>query len=152
MIRDEYSLGEKKHELYLIAIGLLVVAGMLLYDAFSLRPAQPVSAFSPTEASSVSIDGNTPTASVTGEQESSAPGSVPSQPSATQAAPAGLININTADKTALMTLDGIGEVKAQAILDYRAENGPFAGVNELLNVSGIGEKTLDKIRPYITAG
>jgi len=148
---DEYALGEKKHELYLIAIGLLVVAGMLLYDAFSLRPAQPVSAFTPTDAASDSFNRNMPTG-VTVEATSAETSEEQTQPPATQATPAGLVNINTADKAALMTLDGIGEVKAQAIIDYRGENGPFANVNELLNVSGIGDKTLEKIRPYITVG
>ena len=96
-MRDEHALGEKKHELYLIAIGLLVVAGMLLYDAFSLRPAQPVSA-AERAAASDSFEWNLSTAAVTGGETSSVPVSVPSQPPVTEAAPAGLININTADK------------------------------------------------------
>ena len=150
MLWDEWAFGEKKHELYLIAVGLLVVAGMLLYDAFSLRPAQPVSAYSPAEAGSTAFftpDDSATSASV--DQTSAANGM---QPPAAETVPAGLININTADKAALMTLNGIGEVKAQAIIDYRRENGSFTSVNELLRVSGIGEKTLEKIRPYITVG
>lgn len=60
------------------------------------------------------------------------------------------VNLNTADKAALMTLSGIGDVKADAILAYRAEHGAFYSVDELTKVSGIGVKTLEKIRPNIT--
>ncbi len=61
-----------------------------------------------------------------------------------------LININTASAYKLTELDGIGEVKAEAIVRYREENGKFTSVDELLNVKGIGEKTLEKIRDRIT--
>ncbi len=60
------------------------------------------------------------------------------------------ININTATRRELQKLDGIGEVKARAIIEYRERNGEFSSVDELVNVSGIGEKTLEKIRADIT--
>lgn len=60
------------------------------------------------------------------------------------------ININTASSEELQTLYGIGPVKAQAIIDYRNENGFFHSVDELINVSGIGPKTLEKIRDQVT--
>lgn len=62
----------------------------------------------------------------------------------------GFININTASAAELMALDGIGEVKAAAIVEYRREHGEFRSVDELLNVKGIGEKTLEKNRSRIT--
>ena len=63
---------------------------------------------------------------------------------------AGLINVNTAATTELEELPGVGEVIAQAIVDYRTENGPFASVDQLLDVSGIGDATLEDIRELVT--
>jgi len=65
---------------------------------------------------------------------------------------AALININTADSAALETLPGIGPALAGRIIAYREENGPFGTVDDLLNVKGIGEVTLDKLRPLISVG
>ena len=59
------------------------------------------------------------------------------------------ININTATKEELMLITGIGETKAKAIIDYREANGKFETVDDVINVPGIGEKTLEQIREYI---
>jgi competence protein ComEA len=59
------------------------------------------------------------------------------------------VNLNTATAEQLDTLPGIGPVTAQAILDWRTENGSFTSVDELLEVSGIGDATLADIAPYV---
>lgn len=64
----------------------------------------------------------------------------------------GKININTADQEQLMQLPGIGETIAQRIIDYRKSYGDFQSLEDLTNVEGIGQGTLDKIYPYITTG
>lgn len=61
-----------------------------------------------------------------------------------------LININTASETELEQLPGVGPVTGAAIIEYRTKNGPFASVDELDNVSGIGPATLEEIRPMAT--
>lgn len=64
---------------------------------------------------------------------------------------AGAVNINTADKDALVSaISGIGEKRAEAIISYRETNGPFKSVEELLNVKGVGEATLEKNREKLT--
>jgi competence protein ComEA len=64
---------------------------------------------------------------------------------------AGQINLNTADAATLEAgLLGIGPVKAQAIVDHRNSNGPFASIDELLEVKGIGPATLEKNRDRIS--
>lgn len=61
----------------------------------------------------------------------------------------GRIDINRADKNALMTLPGIGEAKAEAILAYREANGRFVNVDELKNISGIKDGIFDQIKEQI---
>lgn len=60
------------------------------------------------------------------------------------------ININTANAEALAALNGVGEKKAADIIAYRETNGKFVKVEDLLNVKGIGEKTLEKNRERIS--
>jgi competence protein ComEA len=68
----------------------------------------------------------------------------------TGVAAGGLININTASATELETLSGIGEVLAATIIEYRDQNGSFASVDDLMDVSGIGPATLEEIRDQVT--
>ena len=60
-----------------------------------------------------------------------------------------IVNINAAGVEELETLPGIGPIKAQAIVEYRNEHGEFSSVDELDDVEGIGEKTVEKIRACV---
>lgn len=61
----------------------------------------------------------------------------------------GMIDVNTATKEELMTVDGIGEKTAESIIEYREQNGDFEAVEELTLIGGIGEKKLEKIKEKI---
>ncbi len=61
----------------------------------------------------------------------------------------GKISINNADINELMTIKGIGETKAQRIIEYRNNNGRFNSIEEITNISGIGKTTFEKIKNYI---
>ncbi|MCF0134926.1 MAG: ComEA family DNA-binding protein, partial [Lachnospiraceae bacterium] len=63
-----------------------------------------------------------------------------------------LTNLNTASKMELIELPGIGEAYAQRIIAYREEHGPFQSVEDIMNVSGIGEATFAKLKDLITVG
>lgn len=75
----------------------------------------------------------------------------PVQPPASQPAAGQKVNINTADLAALESLPGIGPVLAQRILDYRQANGPFSRIEDIMNVSGIGQATFAELRDLISA-
>jgi len=62
----------------------------------------------------------------------------------------GLVNINTADETALESLPEVGPVTAQAIITWRTQHGGFTSVDQLLDIDGIGDATLTKLTPYVT--
>ena len=60
------------------------------------------------------------------------------------------VNLNTASEMELQTLTGVGPSKATAIIRYRTENGPFKSIEDLKKISGIGEKTFEKLKEEIT--
>ena len=61
-----------------------------------------------------------------------------------------IINLNTGSSEELQKLNGVGPVTAQKIIDYREKRGGFKRIEDLMNVSGIGVKTFDKLKDYIT--
>jgi competence protein ComEA len=73
----------------------------------------------------------------------------PAPPLPSTTARAVIVNLNTASQAELMRLPGIGEKYAERILSYRREHGPFASVEDLDAVRGIGKKTIERLRPFI---
>lgn len=61
-----------------------------------------------------------------------------------------VVDINKASAADLVAVPGIGKALAQRIVDFREKNGPFREVDDLLKIQGIGEKSLEKLRPYLT--
>lgn len=79
----------------------------------------------------------------------------PAKPTEAAAAPragATLVDINAAGEDQLMGVPGIGPALAKKIVDFRKQNGPFQRVEDLMKVRGVGEKSFQKLRAYLTVG
>lgn len=85
--------------------------------------------------------------------EAEIPLSIPSSQNATSSENlpnSSIVNINLADETLLMSLPGIGPSKAKAIVDFREDKGPFQSIDDLKEVSGIGDRTFDSLKDFIS--
>lgn len=100
-------------------------------------------------ASNVSANNNTAKNESPANTSASSAKNKPATKPAPEKANQGTININTASKSELISLPGIGEVKAQAIIDYREKYGAFYSTEEIMNVKGIGEKTYANLKDLI---
>lgn len=114
-----------------------------------LKEAEFIDESSYSENLSVSAKENNSGSSIGSSGGIRTPASRNSSPSSPAESQNQKVNINTASVTELMTLDGIGEVKAKAIVEYREANGYFKSIDDLTLVSGIGAKTLEKNRDRI---
>ena len=129
-------------------VALLLTAGFLLFTggwfaASMEQNAQPYRVTAQYRPTQEEMDAAFPAGDGSSPQEAARPDSL---------LPGETIDINTASALDLTRLPGIGEARAEAIAAYREEHGPFQSVDGLLEVSGIGEKILEDLRPYVTAG
>jgi competence protein ComEA len=76
----------------------------------------------------------------------------PAGSSSAKAAPSAPVDVNTASAADLQAVPGIGKALAQRIVEFREKNGPFSDVDDLVKVRGIGEKSIERLKPYLTAG
>ena len=118
------------YEWVVLALTLLFAAGTLLWFQFS-RPEEGVTLVAVRE-----------------DRQGTAPAEKPQAPGMLEGE---VLDLNTASLSDFTRLPGIGETKARAILTWRETYGPFRAVEDLLSVEGIGEKTLENLRPYIAA-
>ena len=144
----------RKQEQVLSVIALLLLAGVILYHVLSsplrydIVVEEEVTTETVVPATTVSFSVTEPETGTSSEL--SAEASVTAATALPGIDSTGKVNLNTATLQDLMTLKGIGQSKAQAILDDRNENGPFSSVEDLTRVSGIGEKTFENLKDQIT--
>lgn len=129
----------EKRILILLAVGFMVGIGIAAYQGF--RAELTVEDFSEQyrEQDSIFVERSRP---VPDDEPDAAPPLILLTPNS--------INVNTATKSELTLLPGIGDAYAERIILYREDYGPFTSPEELLNISGIGARRLEQIKPYIT--
>lgn len=128
----------KKQSLIIIGIGLIVLSGLFFYFALS----QPRVLISDNNVSA-SVSESVSTELIEENISSTEPESFANQVSYP-------LNLNTCTIDELVTLDGIGEVKADAIIQYREYLGGYTSVDQIMNIKGIGESIYEKVAPYLT--
>jgi|UPI00057131BC competence protein ComEA helix-hairpin-helix repeat region len=143
---------ETLHVRYLMVIAAVLFALIIGYNAFYVPEVSLSDLVVTTDASASADETYIPkTGSEASSFAASALSSKPEKIADETPAVNGKININTATAQQLSDgLDGIGDVIAKRIVDYREKNGPFKSIEEIRKVSGIGEKTFAGLKDHIT--
>lgn len=149
---------ETLHQRWLVVVAIILGALIIVYNVFyvpdvSLSGISVVTDGAPHASGSAAVS-STASSSVFSSQEEY----TPRQPSlaasnSSKSSMQGKVNINTATAQQISEgLDGIGDVMAKRIVEYREQHGVFRSVSDLKNVSGIGDKTYAKIQNSVTVG
>lgn len=148
----------KSQSIIIIGFGLIVLSGIVLYYALSSprvsvieteNSSTSIVAYNDVQASSQNTNNayeNTVSSSVTVTQGNTQP----AESADDEVSVSYPLNLNTCTAQELMTISGIGEVKAAAIIEYREYLGGYTSVEQLKNIKGIGDKIYEKISPYLT--
>lgn len=131
----------KTQTMFMIGIALLVMSGILIYVSLSTP-----GVYKESETTAIQISSSSKTAANSAKSASSA--SKSSDNSAT--AVSYPINLNTATVEELVSIDGLGESRASAIIEYRDYLGGYTSVEQIKEISGIGDATYAKLAPYLT--
>lgn len=131
----------KTQTMFMIGIALLVMSGILIYVSLSTPGVYKESETTATQNSSL-------TEAAASSAKSAGSASKSSDNSAT--AVSYPINLNTATVEELTSIDGLGESRASAIIEYRDYLGGYTSVEQIKEISGIGEATYAKLAPYLT--
>lgn len=131
----------KTQTMFMIGIALLVMSGILIYVSLSTP-----GVYKESETTTIQISSLTEAAANSAKSAASA--SKSSDNSAT--AVSYPINLNTATVEELTSIDGLGESRASAIIEYRDYLGGYTSVEQIKEISGIGDATYAKLAPYLT--
>lgn len=131
----------KTQTMFMIGIALLVMSGILIYVSLSTPGVYK-------ESETTAIQNSSSTEAAASSAKSAASASKSSDNSAT--AVSYPINLNTATVEELVSIDGLGESRASAIIEYRDYLGGYTSVEQIKEISGIGDATYAKFAPYLT--
>lgn len=136
----------KRQSIIVIGFGLIILSAVILYYALSM-PKISVSQVSSVHISSEDISENSSSAGNASPQTETSQSSTENDTSSSINYP---LNLNSCTAEELMSISGIGEVKANHIIEYREYLGGYTSVEQIKNIKGIGDGVYEKVSPYLT--
>ncbi len=136
----------KRQSIIVIGFGLIILSAVILYYALSM-PKISVSQVSSVHISSEDILENSSYAGNASPQKETSQSSTENDTSVAVNYP---LNLNSCTAEELMSISGIGEVKANHIIEYREYLGGYTSVEQIKNIKGIGDGVYEKVSPYLT--